>query len=711
MMELELQHWMSSLLHAESLAVKDESYQKAKTYKQLSDQLSRLLQLMVAFEQAKRQALDTRDYDEAEKIKVDINEIKQAAESMIKQANLRIMDDGQVLEDQGLIDATVDDETTTTCQDHMYDEAIAKWTSFATCANDGDLIQQQPTEEEEIIPYPTLSSSMSAKIQQRRESQAVAAATFGGATLNDDNDITPEAIMDEERATYGPALAVFGESTVACVLDMKSKCRERGLHQIQQCIGAAYQLAETHALGQLPRLFKDDAIDCDGDGLSAYLVNATLMMFQEAIMDSRELIVSLAIQIWQQLNDFYRMVNVDAESTKMWTLRAFSGVLRRTGDANLTIRCHAADLVLKLSHTQDLLDQFICQPERMIHNHKEALARIQLVQRAVDELKLQQDGGTIVLDRLAEFVMAYLYQGHEDVQQQAMQLLILIGSQVDWSTLAPLLDEATRLSLQSKLQKKTGSSSQLVSDKDSAVAELRALTVHGGVSEEKKQPPKKRRPAASLTDKKKSQVVVATKKQPTVVKRIRPPATTSATNDTKSSTTDPVQKLPEDTMCIFCDEYNEHFNEQTLITHYYKNCPALTNCPMCHIILEVSTLQSHTVTDCEKRHLMKQCTRCKQSIPVEQWLQHTLKTTCSAYTSSEEGTRCPLCLVTIEPGTEEGWRYHLLTGGGCPKNPRGSQHRDNMITTTTTKKQQPSLDKKQHQPSSIRMKPSSLRKK
>jgi centrosomal protein CEP104 len=32
--------------------------------------------------------------------------------------------------------------------------------------------------------------------------------------------------------------------------------------------------------------------------------------------------------------------------------------------------------------------------------------------------------------------------------------------------------------------------------------------------------------------------------------------------------------------------------------------------------------------DCDRRHLIKECTRCKQAIPVEQWLQHTLKSTC-----------------------------------------------------------------------------------
>jgi hypothetical protein len=46
-------------------------------------------------------------------------------------------------------------------------------------------------------------------------------------------------------------------------------------------------------------------------------------------------------------------------------------------------------------------------------------------------------------------------------------------------------------------------------------------------------------------------------------------------------------------------------------------------------ILEVSTLKDHLKTDCEKKHLVKQCTQCQQSIPVEQWKKHTLKKICT----------------------------------------------------------------------------------
>lgn len=37
-------------------------------------------------------------------------------------------------------------------------------------------------------------------------------------------------------------------------------------------------------------------------------------------------------------------------------------------------------------------------------------------------------------------------------------------------------------------------------------------------------------------------------------------------------------------VCIFCDEEDADFNEDTLISHYYNDCPVLTNCPMCQIV-------------------------------------------------------------------------------------------------------------------------------
>lgn len=55
--------------------------------------------------------------------------------------------------------------------------------------------------------------------------------------------------------------------------------------------------------------------------------------------------------------------------------------------------------------------------------------------------------------------------------------------------------------------------------------------------------------------------------------------------------------------------------------------------------------------DCDRRHLIKQCTRCKQAIPVEQWLQHTLKQVCKLkkgkiwLRKEKEKKRANLCYI------------------------------------------------------------------
>lgn len=103
--------------------------------------------------------------------------------------------------------------------------------------------------------------------------------------------------------------------------------------------------------------------------------------------------------------------------------------------------------------------------------------------------------------------------------------------------------------------------------------------------------------------------------------------------------------------------------------------------------------------DCERRHLIKKCTRCYQAIPVEQWLQHTLKQTCSGniilfyyfyiFTNmfSVDELQCPLCLISIEPANDAGWKSHLMTGEGCSKLKKSrSPNKKKPATPTTTLK-------------------------
>lgn len=68
--EIEFQQWVSALLQAEEEAVRGESYQIAKRYKYIGDKLERFTKILSDLEIEKRHAVETKDYDEAEKIKV-----------------------------------------------------------------------------------------------------------------------------------------------------------------------------------------------------------------------------------------------------------------------------------------------------------------------------------------------------------------------------------------------------------------------------------------------------------------------------------------------------------------------------------------------------------------------------------------------------------------------------------------------------------------
>ncbi|CAG8478712.1 3885_t:CDS:10 [Diversispora eburnea] len=109
-----------------------------------------------------------------------------------------------------------------------------------------------------------------------------------------------------------------------------------------------------------------------------------------------------------------------------------------------------------------------------------------------------------------------------------------------------------------------------------------------------------------------------------------------------------------DRCCIFCDEQNDRFTEENLVTHYWNDCPVLTNCRLCNIV------------NCDKRKFVKQCPRCREVIDADDFLEHTTKQTCLVI--RDDIVRCPLCKTVVKPATEAGWKAHLLDLNGCPKN-------------------------------------------
>ncbi|KAI7864753.1 hypothetical protein BDF14DRAFT_1884035 [Spinellus fusiger] len=785
--EVELQQWISALLHAEEEAVRDEAYQTAKSHKFLSDKLSRLAKILLDLEIGKKHAVDTKDYDEAEKIKADIKEIRISADTMLKQAMIQMTQDGRVIplestdgygyeEDIGQEDIlpasylssipnTPNDthptgesmtlvnyephEDRNAREDRLFDEAIEKWTSFdilstPTTQDDrqlGDILTHSPVQTPSSPSYPSfdkralfapeasLSSSVAVKHLARRESTII---TKGCKPSQDfiDPDSVPETLIEEERESCKAAIQVFGEEVVACVLSVKVKCRERGLNRVATSIKAACHLAQEEQLDQLCQLIyqnAESALDDQEQEYDEYMresvrfVKASLTMIQEAVMDSRESILNMAITIWQDLNDFCMDALVPPSMVYGLIERAFSGLLMRTGDSNPRIRLPATRLVLTLAEKYSdppysLLCLFIGKPERIIHNYKEARARIELVTAAVHELGILVDyeeetsQAIILLSDLMEFVVAYMGHSNEDVRETAVELIIVASDQVGFPHVSKYIGKDLRATLADTVKKladpRHGSGTTAVSaaiiveestkpmSKNAAtVAELRALAAQPNPPATKKSKAPDTRSSARRPDSIKRSATVEKKESSrdtgtgtgrsttslgttTGAKKTNGRAT-SRTTTSRGTTAGKSTKTQEEPS----NENSADFNEDTLISHYYNACPVLTNCPMCHIILEVSTYNDHIFIDCDQRHLMKQCNQCRQAVPVEQWLQHTLKKTCVV--SGADDVRCPLCQLLIIPPTEAGWKSHLLTGEGCLKSARGRRVKKEPVKKST----------------------------
>lgn len=225
--------------------------------------------------------------------------------------------------------------------------------------------------------------------------------------------------------------------------------------------------------------------------------------------------------------------------------RAFSGLLMRTNDANTGIRSSASELVLELASKfpeppHSLLTMFIGKPDRVIHNHKDARARIDLVSSAVSFLCIHTSdnkAGLIPLDTLMDFVVTYLNHSHDEVRKAAVELVIDISEQVGFQSVSKYIDKDLRLSL-AETVKKVAESNAPANDKkttttksknnnssfggDGTVAELRALAAKATkvpASEKKsttasKTGTVKRKAAATTTEKKTTttRATTATKK-------------------------------------------------------------------------------------------------------------------------------------------------------------------------------------------------------
>jgi centrosomal protein CEP104 len=120
--------------------------------------------------------------------------------------------------------------------------------------------------------------------------------------------------------------------------------------------------------------------------------------------------------------------------------------------------------------------------------------------------------------------------------------------------------------------------------------------------------------------------------------------------------------------CQFCGRYDARFTDETLDAHYMRSCPMLCPCPLCGQVSEISLLQEHLVSECDRASLVRQCPSCKEALRAQDLATHVAAKRCIPANPASYSV-CPLCHEKLQPG-DAGWTRHLCQAPGCPNNPR-----------------------------------------
>jgi centrosomal protein CEP104 len=124
--------------------------------------------------------------------------------------------------------------------------------------------------------------------------------------------------------------------------------------------------------------------------------------------------------------------------------------------------------------------------------------------------------------------------------------------------------------------------------------------------------------------------------------------------------------------CDFCSRNDRNFMySQKYDMHLYRECPMLTNCRGCGMVIEISKLTTHLSEECTSQaKAYTLCEECGLHYQRGEYEDHKKKGQHVQPEEDEAGPHqfCPLCHVDIGSGNIA-WRRHLIYDG-CRNNDR-----------------------------------------
>ncbi|XP_015118491.1 centrosomal protein of 104 kDa isoform X2 [Diachasma alloeum] len=435
-------------------------------------------------------------------------------------------------------------------------------------------------------------------------------------------------LNDREKKQAALPIAVFGMEMVEKFYSKQFTDKEEGLMQLKEELRKFNVQVSKHTPNKTAR--------------------AAILLLHRALRDKVFSVYSLAAQLIRIFFSGFATDRVSSAEIARSVDRLLPELLTKSGDTTPRIHNMAVHTILSMADCKcvrelHIIPVHLSRPVSSSTHQRLALSRLEMVEQLILNHGISTDKQSGLTCRtLSELGSSGLHHPAEAVRKVSERILVLVykvNPRLVRKQLPPD-DDITRRNLLYRqlfhefdlidLQRKK----ELESVPKTTATPTRSKSIDTSGSNASKSP--KNSPGISTEN------------------------STSVTSPSDSSGDHKGDKL-----CIFCLSKGQAYSEEGLNIHYWRSCPMLTRCESCKQVVEVSYLNAHLLSECDRRNNYVKCDTCKLAVLEKCFEEHSKNDKC---TKPIEGyDRCPLCHTLVN---QNKWREHLMGENPCTNNPR-----------------------------------------
>ncbi|CAD7963887.1 unnamed protein product [Amoebophrya sp. A25] len=501
-------------------------------------------------------------------------------------------------------------------------------------------------------------------------------ATGGETTLPE-----PESISPSFSKEVQPLLNATGDEHLLCCLYSKQRVlREHGLNRLNDELNRGDYDAVLDDVTKIKELYQ---------GLLTVLKRTSVEKNVQIFLLSMQLAQTLCTKVI--LAGEEQGFLLKKGDTQPYLDGYIPMLVERLGESNARCAQAAGDAVLSFALCPNVncnyIAQYLMRPivskSKKVFPQKVYCNRIKLLTILTQETGPDGFGGTDgFYSQLMAVAMSWFDNPNHEVRQSIVELVGVIYGKTGFAFVAPYIDNlrvAQREVFEAEFERVGGEEFLLEkaarrnstesaaaappvsgASKKSAVstAKGKSTSSSGAGNSSSSTAQQSQQEVAGLPQS--SPVEAAAEAEPSAVNVPANPTPASATAEQCIEVAPENTRDPDEFQCQFCHLRDERFTPEVLDLHYWKDCPLLLECRFCQQVIEVSSLRSHYLEECDQ-------------FPMNEI--YDLQADPTAPPLLPAPGACPMCQKQVilseesEVSPEDAWFRHLVTEG-CPKNLR-----------------------------------------